>query len=85
MTQLRAALRASAHGKLQIMFPMVGSIDDIRKAKELTERAKAELRERNEPFDEGVRLGVMIEIPSIAMVSELAAREVISRASAQTI
>jgi len=74
--QLRAALRASAFGNLQIMFPMVGSVDDIRRAKTFVEAAKAELRARNEAFDEKIRLGIMIEIPSIAMAADLAAREV---------
>ncbi len=75
-TQLRAALRASAFGRLQIMFPMVGSVDDIRRAKAFVMEAKSELRARNEAFDEAVRLGVMIEIPSVAMAADLAAREV---------
>ncbi len=75
-TQLCAALRASAFGKLQIMFPMVGSIDDIRKAKTFVADAMANLRTRKEAFDENIRLGIMIEIPSIAMISDLAAREV---------
>lgn len=76
LTQLRAALRASAFGNLQIMFPMVGSIDDIRRAKAFVDSAKAELHTRGEAFDENVRLGIMIEIPSIAMAADLAAREV---------
>jgi phosphotransferase system enzyme I (PtsI) len=76
LTQLRAALRASAFGKLQIMFPMVGSIDDIRRAKAFVEQAKSELCARGEAFDEGLRLGIMIEIPSIAAAADLAAREV---------
>jgi len=76
LTQLCAALRASAFGNLQIMFPMVGSVDDIRRAKAFVDSAKAELRTRGEAFSENVRLGIMIEIPSIAMAADLAAREV---------
>jgi len=76
LTQLRAALRASAFGNLQIMFPMVGSIDDIRRAKAFVDSAKAELRAHGEAFAENIRLGIMIEIPSIAAAADLAAREV---------
>ena len=70
-TQLRAALRASAAGPLQIMFPMVGSIDDVRRAKAFVEEAKAELDARGEAYDKNIRLGVMIEIPSIAAIADL--------------
>jgi phosphotransferase system enzyme I (PtsI) len=75
-TQLRAALRASAFGEMWIMFPMVGSIDDIRNAKAVVEEVKAELRAEKIPFDENIKIGIMIEIPSIAMISDLAAKEV---------
>lgn len=76
VTQLRAALRASAYGELWLMFPMVGSIDDILRAKELVNEVKEQLRAENTPFDEAVKLGVMIEIPSIALIADLAAQEV---------
>jgi phosphotransferase system enzyme I (PtsI) len=59
-----------------IMFPMVGSIDDIRNAKAVVEEVKAELRAEKIPFDENIKIGIMIEIPSIAMISDLAAKEV---------
>ncbi len=75
-TQLRAALRASTAGQLWIMLPMVGSIEDIRQAKALLEQAKQELREEGLPFDEDVRLGVMIEIPALAVIADLVAQEV---------
>lgn len=75
-TQLRAALRASAHGPLQLMFPMVATIDDIRNAKAAVERAKAELRAEKLDFDESVPLGIMIEIPAVAEIAELSASEV---------
>ncbi len=75
-TQLRAALRASAEGRLNLMFPMVGSLEDIRKAREAVEEAKEELRQERVPFDENIKLGIMIEIPSIAEIAELAAKEV---------
>lgn len=75
-TQLTAALRASAFGKLKIMFPMVGSIDDFRKAKQFVEKVKDDLRKRDCAFDPDVPLGIMIEIPSIAAIADLAAKEV---------
>lgn len=75
-TQLRAALRASAFGKLQIMFPMVGTMDDIRAANRVVDEVKAELRAEEISFDEKIKIGIMIEIPSIAMISDMAAKEV---------
>ncbi len=74
--QLRAALRASAYGPLQIMFPMVGSIDDIRRAKLAVSVAKEQLRAEKKPFNEDIKLGIMIEIPSIALIADMAAEEV---------
>lgn len=75
-TQLSAALRASAFGKLKIMFPMVGSLEDFRKAKQFVETVKADLEKRGSAFDRDVPLGIMIEIPSIAAIADLAAKEV---------
>lgn len=75
-TQLRAALRASAFGQMWIMFPMVGTIDDARAGVAVVNRVKDELRAENIPFDEKVKVGIMIEIPSIAVISDLAAKEV---------
>ena len=74
-TQLRAALRASVHGNLWIMFPMVGSIDDIRKAKSIVDEVKAELDNEGIPYNKDVKIGIMVEIPSIAIMSDLAAKE----------
>lgn len=74
--QLRAALRAAAYGNLRLMFPMVSSVEDIRRAKAVLEEAKAELRRRGQPFQEHIPVGIMIEIPSIALVADLAASEV---------
>ena len=75
-TQLRAALRASAFGELEIMFPMVGTIDDIRNAKAVVEEVKTELRSEEIPFNENIKVGIMIEIPSIALMADAAASEV---------
>lgn len=76
MTQLRAALRASAFGPLQIMFPMVGSMDDLYRAKECVQQAKQELTAQKLAYDENIKLGIMIEIPSIALIADQAAMEV---------
>lgn len=75
-TQLRAALRASAHGPLQLMFPMIGGLDDWRKAKDFVERIKTELEEEGTAFNRDIPLGMMIEIPSAALLSDRLAREV---------
>ena len=68
--QLRAALRASAFGPLQIMFPIVESLEDIAKAKEYVEEAKRQLRERHIAFDESIPVGIMIEVPGIARMAD---------------
>jgi phosphotransferase system enzyme I (PtsI) len=75
-TQLRAALRASVYGNLWIMLPMVGSLDDVRRAKAILDDVKAELKSQNIPFNPEVKLGIMIEIPSIAMMADIVVKEV---------
>jgi phosphotransferase system enzyme I (PtsI) len=75
-TQLRAALRSSVYGNLYLMLPMVASIDDIRRARLLLEEAKAELDAAGVAYRRDFKLGIMIEIPSIALVADLAAQEV---------
>jgi len=75
-TQLRAALRASVYGNLWLMLPMVGSIDDIRRAKSLLEEVRADLSAGGIPYSDCLKLGIMVEIPSIAVIADLAAREV---------
>ncbi len=67
MTQLRALLRASAHGKLQIMIPMLAHAQEIDQCLTLIEKAKAELRTEKVKFDEGMQVGGMIEIPAAAL------------------
>ena len=74
--QLCAALRASVYGNLKIMFPMVGSIDDIRRAKSFLVECREELDRRGQRYSDSVQIGIMIEIPSIATVADLAAGEV---------
>lgn len=74
-TQLRAAYRASVHGDLWIMFPMVSSIQEFRKAKQLCRQVQQELETEKTAFRSDVKLGIMIEIPSIALAADLAAEE----------
>ena len=75
-TQLRALYRASAYGWLAIMFPMIISVDEIRRVKMLIGAVKEELRVEGIPFREDVEIGVMIETPAAVMISDLLAKEV---------
>lgn len=74
--QLRAALRASIYGNLWLMLPMVGGMDDILKAKDIIASVRAELAAEGKPVADGMKTGIMIEIPSIALMADKAAREV---------
>jgi phosphotransferase system enzyme I (PtsI) len=74
-TQLRALLRASATGKIRIMFPMISGIEELEQALALVEEAKAECRKRKQPFDESIETGIMIEIPSAAMTADILAKK----------
>lgn len=73
--QLRAILRASVHGNLKIMYPMISGCLELRKANRLLEEAKDELRAKKIPFNEEMRAGSMIEIPSAAIAADLLAPE----------
>ena len=75
-TQLRALYRASAYGKIAIMFPMITSVWEVQEIKRICEAVKAELRREEIPFDENVELGIMIETPSAVMMSDRLAKEV---------
>ena len=74
-TQLRAILRASAFGKLAIMFPMISSIEELRSAKEVLEECKQELDNENILYDKNIQVGIMIEIPSAALIADKLAQE----------
>lgn len=74
-TQLRALFRASAYGKLAVMYPMITSVEEVRKIKEIVEEVKAELREAEINYGE-VEQGIMIETPAAAIISDLLAKEV---------
>lgn len=76
ITQLKAILRASVFGNFKIMFPMVSGIQELRLAKEILEQTKSELQENNFDFDEKIKVGIMIEVPSAAITADLLAKEV---------
>ena len=74
--QLRAVLRASAFGKLAVMFPMIISVEEIRELKSVLETLKAELCAEGKAFDENIQVGVMVETPSAAVNAKFLAKEV---------
>ncbi|EKN4058169.1 phosphoenolpyruvate-protein phosphotransferase PtsI [Yersinia enterocolitica] len=74
--QLRAILRASAFGKLRIMFPMIISVEEVRELKAELELLKSQLREENKAFDETIEVGVMVETPAAAVIARHLAKEV---------
>ena len=74
--QLRAILRASMYGKVRMMFPMISGVGELREAMAVVEEVRGELRRRRIPYDKEMPIGIMIEIPSAAIVSDLLAREV---------
>jgi phosphoenolpyruvate-protein phosphotransferase len=75
-TQLRAILRASAVSPLRIMLPMISSLEELRRSKELLEEAKYELRQEGHPFDEAVPFGMMVEVPSAVQLADRFIEEV---------
>jgi len=74
--QLRAILRASAFGKLKLMYPMISGIEEVRRASEILAEVKEELRRERIAFDASMDVGAMIEVPSAALISDLLAKEV---------
>ncbi|MBQ4512358.1 MAG: phosphoenolpyruvate--protein phosphotransferase [Anaerolineaceae bacterium] len=74
-TQIRALYRASAFGKLSIMFPMVSSVWEVLEAKKMCEQVKKELTDERISFDHDVQIGIMIETPAAAMISDRLAKE----------
>lgn len=75
-TQLRAILRASHYGNIKIMFPMISNIQEVRDAKGVVEEVKGELRKENIPFNENIEIGIMVEVPAVAVHSDIFAKEV---------
>lgn len=76
ITQLRAILRASVFGDLKIMFPMISNVSEIAQAKAILEDVKTALRSTATPFNAAIEVGIMIEIPSAAVMADLLARDV---------
>ena len=75
-TQLRAILRASPYGNLKLMYPMISGIDELRRANEILEEVKAELKREGVAFAAEMDVGAMIEVPSAALISDLLATDV---------
>lgn len=74
-TQLRAILRASVHGRMQLMYPMISSIEELRQANAILNEVKNNLHEEKIPFDTHIKVGVMIEVPSAVLTADLLAKE----------
>lgn len=74
--QLRAILRASVVGNVKIMYPMISGIDELRRANSLLDECRGELRREGKEFHENLEVGMMIEVPSAALIAELLAKEV---------
>ena len=74
--QLRALLRASTHGDLRIMFPMISGVEELGRVLAVLEESKEELRKKGVAFNEKMRIGIMIEIPSAALTADILARRV---------
>ncbi|MBD8935313.1 MAG: phosphoenolpyruvate--protein phosphotransferase [Anaeroglobus sp.] len=75
-TQLRALCRASAYGKIAIMFPMIISVDEVRRSRELLRQVQTDLKREGIAFDESMEVGIMIETPAAALISDELAKEV---------
>ena len=74
-TQLRAILRASAKGNVKIMYPMISGVAELRRANQILEEVKVDLRAESLAFNEGIEVGAMVEIPSAAAIIDLLAEE----------
>ncbi|MCK9432111.1 MAG: phosphoenolpyruvate--protein phosphotransferase [Candidatus Omnitrophica bacterium] len=73
--QLRAILRASVHGNLKLMYPMISGIEELRQANQILAEAKEELRQKGLEFNDKIEVGVMVEVPSAAMTADILAKE----------
>ncbi|MFH1996600.1 MAG: phosphoenolpyruvate--protein phosphotransferase [Candidatus Omnitrophota bacterium] len=74
--QLRAILRASAYGDIKVMYPMISGVEELREANRILDEVRKELRGKSIPFNETMDIGVMIEVPSAALISDVLAKEV---------
>lgn len=75
-TQLRAILRASHYGNIQILYPMISTLEELQKANEVLEAAKQELRAEKIPFKPNIEVGIMIEVPAAVIIADLLAAKV---------
>ena len=75
-TQLRAVLRASVHGNIKAMYPMISNLTELQRANEILEECRIELKKEKLPFNPKMEIGAMIEIPSAALTSDALAKEV---------
>ena len=75
-SQLRAILRASAFGNVKILFPLISSLQELQKAKDVLKEVKEELNHKGIDFDQNIELGIMIEVPSAVMLADILAKEV---------
>ena len=75
-TQLRALLRASVYGTLAIMFPMISKLEELHRAKAVLKQCQEELRQEGIPFSQNIEVGMMVEVPSAAIMSDRFAAEV---------
>ncbi|MDI3476668.1 MAG: phosphoenolpyruvate-protein phosphotransferase system enzyme [Thermoanaerobacterium sp.] len=75
-TQLRALLRASAYGNILIMYPMISSVVEVRKANAILNEVKEELDAKGIKYDKNIKVGIMVEIPSAAVTADILAKEV---------
>ena len=73
--QLRAILRSSVHGNVQIMFPMISGIEEMEQARALFDEARTECKKKRQPFNDKIEVGVMIEVPSAAMIADILAEK----------
>ncbi|OCT16308.1 phosphoenolpyruvate--protein phosphotransferase [Paenibacillus pectinilyticus] len=76
LTQLRAILRASQHGNVKLMYPMITTLQELRAANRLLAEAKAELRAQGESYNDQMEVGIMIEVPAAALIADQLAKEV---------
>jgi phosphotransferase system enzyme I (PtsI) len=75
-TQLKAILRASHYGNLRIMYPMISNPEEVRKANAVLQEAREELAQAGIPYDQKLQVGIMVEIPSAAVIADILAKEV---------
>lgn len=75
-TQLKAILRASVHGNVKVLFPMISGINELREVKEILTRSQYDLRKKRVPISDHIDIGIMVEVPSTAIIADVLADEV---------